>query len=75
VFVVFAALGVHAAGGFENVGGVKAPEGAGVENLVHGMLGDHHPLGGVFDGEGLVERTIENPHDPSPRLGSGKEPQ
>lgn len=75
VFVVFAALGVHAAGGFEDVRGVEAPEGAGVEDLIHGVLGDHHPPGGVGHGERLAENAIENPYDPPTLPRPGQEPQ
>jgi hypothetical protein len=34
-FVMFAALAVHAAGGFENVLGVEAAEGSCLKDLVH----------------------------------------
>jgi hypothetical protein len=74
-FVVFAALGVHAAGGIQNVRRVEASEGAGVEDLIHGVFGDPHPLGGVRHGEGLVEGAIDRPHDPSSGLRAGEEIQ
>jgi hypothetical protein len=41
-FVVFAALAVHAAGGLEDILRVQAAERAGLEDLIHRMLGDHH---------------------------------
>ena len=56
--VVFAALAVHAAGGFEDVFRVKAAEGAGLQDLIHGVLGDHHPLRRVRHRERLVQRAV-----------------
>jgi hypothetical protein len=48
-FVVLAALTVHATGGFEDVLGVETLQGAGLEDLLDGVFGDHHPLRRVWD--------------------------
>src|SRR5215210_9027111 len=44
VFVVLAALAIHAAGGLENVLRVEAAQGTRLQNLLDGVFGDHHPL-------------------------------
>src|SRR5215203_5740049 len=44
VVVVFAALAVHAAGGLQYILRVEAAQCAGLQDLIHGVLGDHHPL-------------------------------
>ena len=66
-FVVLAALFVHAAGGFEDVLRIEAAEGAGLENLIHGVLRDHHPLRRVRHRQRLVERAVNYPDNPSSR--------
>ena len=43
-FVVLAALAVHAAGGLQNVLRVEAAQRAGLQYLIHRVIGDHHPL-------------------------------
>ncbi len=48
--VVLAALAVHAAGGFEDVLRVEAAQSAGFQDLIHGVLRDHHPFGSVRHG-------------------------
>ena len=58
-FVVLATLLVHAARGFEDVLRIEAAEGAGLENLIYGVLGDHHPLRRVPHRQRLVERAID----------------
>ena len=70
-FVVFAALAIHAAGGFEHVLRVEAGESASFQDLIHGVLRDHHPLRRVRHRKRLVQRTIDNPHDPTSRTRTG----
>ena len=74
-FVVFAALLVHAARGFEDVLRIEAAEGAGLENLIYGVLRDHHPLRRVPHRQRLVERAIDKPDEPSPRTRTGQKTQ
>ena len=74
-FVVFAALAVHATGCFEDVLRVEAPEGAGIEDLINGVLGDHHPLRRVRHRQRLVQHAVEDPDDPSPRTRTGHKAQ
>jgi hypothetical protein len=72
VFIVLAALVVHAAGGLEDVLGVEAAEGAGFEDLIHGVLRDHHPLRRVRHGQGLARSPVEKPHYPPSRARAGQ---
>jgi hypothetical protein len=69
--VVFAALAVHASGGFKDVLRVEAAEGAGLQDLIHGVLRDHHPPRRVRHGQRLVERAVDDPHHPSSRTRTG----
>ena len=69
--LVFAALAVHPTRRFEDVLRVEAPEGAGLQDLIHRVLGDHHPLSRVRHGQRLVERAIDQPDDPSSRTRTG----
>ena len=66
-FVMLAALAVHAARGFEDILRVEAAEGSCLENLVHRVLGDHHPLSRMWDGQRFIESAIEHPDYPPPR--------
>src|SRR5215217_3580252 len=66
-FVVFAALAIHAAGGLEHVLWVEAAQGAGLQDLIHGVLGDHHPLRRVRHRQRLVEEPVKAPDHPPPR--------
>src|SRR5215203_2984176 len=74
-FVMFAALAVHPAGGFENVLRVEAAECSCLENLVHRVLGDHHPLSSMRDGQRFIDGAIEGPDYPSTRTRTGHEAQ
>jgi hypothetical protein len=65
--VVLAALVVHAAGGFEDILRIEAPESASLEDLIHGVLGDHHPLRRMRHWQRLVERAVNYPDKPSSR--------
>jgi hypothetical protein len=67
VLVVLAALAVHAAGGFADILRVEALEGAGLKDLIHGVLRDHHPLRRVRHGQRLVESTVDDPDYPPSR--------
>ena len=67
MFVVLAALAVHTTRGFEDVLRVEATERSGLEDLFHGVLGDHHPLGRVWYWQRFIERAIEDPDYPPPR--------
>ncbi|MEJ7630928.1 MAG: hypothetical protein WKF28_00340 [Rubrobacteraceae bacterium] len=67
VFVVFAALAVHAAGGFEDIFRVEAFESAGLQDLIHGVLRDHHPLRRVRQRQRPVEHAAHDPYYPPPR--------
>jgi hypothetical protein len=67
VFVVLAALAVHAAGGFEDVFWVEAFEGAGLQDLIHGVLRYHHPLRRMWQRQRLVEHAAHDPYYPPPR--------
>jgi hypothetical protein len=73
--VVFAALAIHAAGGFEYILWVEAVEGSGLQYLIHGVLGDHHPRGSVRHWKRLVRDPVDDPDHPPSRTRSGQEPQ
>ena len=74
-FVVFAALAVHAPGGLEHVPRMEAAEGTCLEDLIHRVLGDHHPLRRVRNRQRLVEDPIKDPYHPPPQPGPGHETQ
>ena len=74
-FIMLAALAVHAAGGFENVLRVEAAQGSCLQDLVHRVLGDHHPLSSVRDGKRFIDGAIEDPDYPPSRTRTGHEAQ
>ena len=74
-FVVFAALAVHAAGGFEDVLRVEAAECSCLEDLVNRVLGDHHPLSRMRDGQRSIDGAIEDPDYPPSRTRTGHKTQ
>ena len=63
-FVVFAALAVHTARGFEDVLRVEAAEGSRFQDLADRVLGDHHPLSRMRDGQRFIDGAIEDPDCP-----------
>ncbi len=73
--VVLLTLAVHPAGRFEHILWMQAVQGSGFEDLLHGVLRDHHPLRRVRDRQRLAQRPAVNPDYPTPRLRTGKEPQ
>src|SRR3712207_3199550 len=73
--VVLAALAVHAPRGLQDVLRVEAAEGAGLQDLIHGVLGDHHPLGSVRHRQRLVEGAVEDPDGPPSRSRTGQKAQ
>jgi hypothetical protein len=73
--VVFAALAVHAARGFEDVLRVEAAEGSCLQDLIHRVLGDHHPLSRMRDGQRSVDSAIQDPDYPPSRTRIGHETQ
>ena len=73
--IMFAALTVHAACGFEDVLRVEAAEGSCLEDLVHRVLGDHHPLSRMRDGQRSIDGAIEDPDYPPSRTRTGHETQ
>src|SRR5215217_4988840 len=72
---MFAALAVHAARSFENVLRVEAAEGSCLQDLVHRVLGDHHPPSRMRDGQRSVNGAIEDPDYPPSRTRTGHEAQ
>ncbi len=74
-FVVFAALAVHAARSFENILRVEAAEGSCLQDLVHRVLGDHHPFSSMRDGQRFIDGAIEDPDYPPSRTRTGHETQ
>ena len=74
-FVVLAALPVHAAGGFQDVLRVEAAERPCLENLIHRVFGDHHPLGSMRDGQRSIDGAAEDPDYPPSRARTGHEAQ
>jgi hypothetical protein len=74
-FVMFAALAVHAAGGFEDVLRVEAAQGSRLQDLIHRVLGDHHPLSSVRDGKRFIDGAIEDPDYAPSRTRTGHKTQ
>jgi hypothetical protein len=74
-FIMLAALAIHAAGGFEDILRIEAAEGSCLEDLIHRVLWDHHPLSSMCDGQWLIDGAIEDPDCPPSRTRTGHEAQ
>jgi hypothetical protein len=72
---MFAALVVHAARGFEDVLRIEAAEGSCLEDLIHRVLGDHHPLSRMRDGQWSIDGAVQDPDYPPSRTRTGHEAQ